>query len=374
MIELIISDTNDSQLYRAIAQELRRSGHAVHFTIIANEANQLACWLRSVGFDVSHRILTGRVSLVTHWLGVRSHLRTLRPQVVACLGQKATLIGFSAALGIRHTRRLYVRHHSTSHRETNNYRGLIYDRLSNRLADHIIATSQNILQVLCDMEGVCRDQVTVIPNGINLSDLAHPDAHRVVNVARRWGIDSSKTTIGMISRLTEIKGWTHLIDNLATQLLHDPCLQLVIANAVGELREEIESSLAQVQNQVVLIEFEPDVAALYATFDVFVHVPVSSTVEAFGLVYIESFAAGLPTVITMSGIAHEIAEDQVNCLVVPYRDGVATVSAINRLLSSEKERQRLGTAARQSVSRYDLTTAATAWRDLLVRWAEHSIS
>jgi glycosyltransferase involved in cell wall biosynthesis len=370
MIELIISDVTDSATYRAIACELQKSGHTVHFTLIAGKANPFTNWLLASGYDVSHRVLKNRLSLVIHWFGIRRYLFTSPPQVIICLGQIATLVGLSAALGLQSSWRIYVRQHSTTHHETGSYRGQFYDRLSNRFADHIVATNQNVLQSLCDAEGVSRDQVTVVHLGIDLSDFGNPDEPRVIEVAKRWGIDRSKTTIGMVARLTEIKGWPYLIDHLVAELQESPHLQLVIANAVGDLREDVQSALVAVRNQVIFIEYEHDVAALYATFDVFVHIPVSPTVEAFGLVYLEAFAAGIPAVITMSGIAHEIATNEVNCLVVPHKDGVATMSAINRLLLSASERQHLSAAARQAVSQFDITDMAVAYSDLFISWSK----
>ena len=370
MIELIISDVTDSATYRAIARELKKSGHTVHFTLITDEANPFTDWLLASDYDASHRVLESRLSLVNHWFGIRRHLFASQPQVIICLGQIATIIGLSAALGLQSSWRLYVRQHSTTHRETRSYKGQLYDRLSNRLADHIVATNQNVLQSLCDVEGVSRDRVTVIYLGIDISDFSNPDEPRVIEVSKRWGIDRSKTTIGMIARLTEIKGWPYLIDHLVAELQESPHLQLVIANAVGDLRQDVQSTLVPVRNQVIFIEYEPDVAALYATFDVFVHIPVSPTVEAFGLVYLEAFAAGIPAVITMSGIAHEIATNEVNCLVVPHKDGVATVSAINRLLLSASERQHLSAAARQAVSQFDITDMAVAYSNLFISWSK----
>ena len=43
-----------------------------------------------------------------------------------------------------------------------------------------------------------------------------------------------------------------------------------------------------------LITFENDVPALYLTFSMFAHVPISKYAEAFGQIYIESLACRIP--------------------------------------------------------------------------------
>jgi glycosyltransferase involved in cell wall biosynthesis len=84
-----------------------------------------------------------------------------------------------------------------------------------------------------------------------------------------------------------------------------------------------------------LIEFEERMEALYHCFDIFVHVPVDADVEAFGQVYIEALAAGIPCIFTASGIANEIQPSDEVCKFVPYRDEQAIFLAIKNILMDE---------------------------------------
>jgi hypothetical protein len=54
--------------------------------------------------------------------------------------------------------------------------------------------------------------------------------------------------------------------------------------------------------------FEPDgnVFSKYQNFDLFIHVPTGPSEEAFGLVYLEALAAGVPSIFTRSGILNEL--------------------------------------------------------------------
>jgi glycosyltransferase involved in cell wall biosynthesis len=48
-------------------------------------------------------------------------------------------------------------------------------------------------------------------------------------------------------------------------------------------------------------------------------------------------------------------------LVVPVNDAVALAAALRRLAADESLRKRLGAAARERVSEYELTSALAAW-------------
>jgi glycosyltransferase involved in cell wall biosynthesis len=80
-----------------------------------------------------------------------------------------------------------------------------------------------------------------------------------------------------------------------------------------------------------------------------VHVPVSKYAEAFGQIYIESFAAGLPSVLTISGVAPSIAKHEYNCLVVPYKDSVSIAQALNQIRDHPELARKMGENARKTV-------------------------
>jgi glycosyltransferase involved in cell wall biosynthesis len=89
------------------------------------------------------------------------------------------------------------------------------------------------------------------------------------------------------------------------------------------------------------IYFEKDISALYQLFDIFVHVPVDAQSEAFGQVYIEAMAAGIPSIVTASGIAPDYIQNEVHALVVPFRNSKAIEENINLLLSNAELRNKL---------------------------------
>jgi len=365
MIRCIFSDVVESPIYRAIVNRLEASDLDVDYGIVTDGSSPFADWLTELREDTDRIEIGSTLRVLNAWKSMYAAARRDRPDALVCFGQTATLLGFTASVGTRAPRRLYARYHSTTHSIEGNRRGLAYDRLCNRLADMVVAPNGNVVRALVEDEGLDPEQVVTIPFGIRLSDFAEPPADRVDAVRHAHGIDPDRTTIGMVSRLIEIKGWRYALDPIRTCLEDDAGRQLVIANAVGDLEPEVRQALDRVSDQVIYVRHEPDNAALFGTFDVFVHVPVTPTVEAFGLVYVEALAAGIPSVFTRSGIANDFAEDGRNCLVVPHRDAAAIGLALDRILTSDSLRSDLRGQAIASVQQFQIEPMADAYVNLL---------
>jgi hypothetical protein len=94
--------------------------------------------------------------------------------------------------------------------------------------------------------------------------------------------------------------------------------------------------------------FLPDrlMPTLYNALDLYV---ITSRIEGGPVPLIESMACGVPVVTTPVGLVREFIYDDVNGLVTPKDDVPATAQAISRLLASPELRQRLASAALQTV-------------------------
>ena len=104
-------------------------------------------------------------------------------------------------------------------------------------------------------------------------------------------------------------------------------------------------------------------AELYARADVFA-LPTLGDCSPHALV--EAMAAGLPVVTTRVGAIPEIVGDA--GVVIPAGDRAALTEALDRLTSSEAERDRMGTAARaRAEARFDAGRNARRLLDLMRR-------
>ena len=118
----------------------------------------------------------------------------------------------------------------------------------------------------------------------------------------------------------------------------------------GNDRLTIEGAIRshKVQDQVLLLGRipHPEVIREMAWCDIFALV---SWNESFGIVYVEAMAAGKPIIAcTDSGIADVVEDGTQGCLVEP-KNVAAAAAALDRLLRSEQDRQRMGDNARSLV-------------------------
>lgn len=279
-----------------------------------------------------------------------------RPKVVHAHLFDAGVVGLTAAWLARVPQRMYTRHHSTIHHQY--FRaGLKWDKLCNKLATAVVAPSKTVQDVLTDMEGVPGWKVALVHHGFALSSLAaKPDDARLEKIRTKYRIsDRQGPVIGCVARYTEWKGVQYVIEAFGELIKSVPSARLVLANAKGDYCAAIKHSLSQLPSESFReIEFEEDVEALYHLFDVLVHVPIDGMAEAFGQVYVEAMAAGVPMVVTLSGIAKECVVDEKNALVVPFKDPSAIEKAIRRLLEQEELRREIILNAQATAQNFSL--------------------
>ena len=145
----------------------------------------------------------------------------------------------------------------------------------------------------------------------------------------------------MISRYTEWKGIKYTILAFLRLLEKYPNALLILANAKGKDKEIIELIKKLPEKNYIEIVFEEDNAAMYKLFDVFVHVPVDSEIEAFGQIYIEALAVGIPSVFTLSGVAREFIVNKENALVVDFRSAEQIFDAVCSILQDGDLREKI---------------------------------
>jgi glycogen synthase len=113
---------------------------------------------------------------------------------------------------------------------------------------------------------------------------------------------------------------------------------------------------------------DAELPAFYAQADVFV---APSLFESFGLIYLEAMQHGVPVVGTSVGGVPDVVSHDVDGLLVPPSDAVALGAALERLMSNESLRRRLGAAASEAVR---TTRSHLAMADRLVVEYEAAIA
>jgi glycosyltransferase involved in cell wall biosynthesis len=125
----------------------------------------------------------------------------------------------------------------------------------------------------------------------------------------------------------------------------------VLANAnKGNYTPTIRQQLNELKNnQYCLITFEKKIYELYHVFDLFVHVPTAKKYEAFGQIYIEAMAAGVPSIFTLAGIAPEVVKDDFNAIVSDFKNPTQILAGMKKLNADTGLQKRISENARSSV-------------------------
>ena len=207
----------------------------------------------------------------------------------------------------------------------------------------IICTSRNYVQSSPDLRPF-RKRCHVIPYGIATEKLAAPDRSAVENLRRKYG----PRIVLAVGRLVYYKGFEYLI-----RAMRSVNARVVIVGD-GPLRERLGSLASEygVTDRVVFAGQKngKDLVPYFHAADVFA-LPSVARREAFGIVQIEAMACGKPVINTSldSGVP-SVSLDGITGLTVPPADSESLAAAINRLLSDDELRSRLGEAGRARVA------------------------
>ena len=130
---------------------------------------------------------------------------------------------------------------------------------------------------------------------------------------------------------------------------------MVLANAIGPLKKEIQKKLKELpEKNYVEIPFEKDLFSLYQLFDVFVHTPIDSKIEAFGQIYVEAIASGTPSIFTLSGVAHEFISDRENAIIVDYKNPEQIASGVKFYLGNPSIKENIIKNGKNSINQFKL--------------------
>jgi len=234
-----------------------------------------------------------------------------------------------------------------------------------RSAARIIALTKADIPVLSRF-GVCEQQISTIPNGVHQGTYAGEVNGNLLG-ALREKYKLRKRVVLSVSVVKPSKGLEYLIEAVS-YVNHDDMTVLIVGdhvefpNYVMKLRRHIRK--LALEDVVVLTGWLPDgeVATLYKCADVFV---LPTLAETFGLVLLESMAAGKPIVATSVGGIPEIVENYRNGILVPPRDPEALGEAIRRLLDDRQLSERIGREGRRRVD-WNYNWRAVAERTLKV--------
>jgi glycosyltransferase involved in cell wall biosynthesis len=346
----IISDINKAVYFEQTALHLKAQELDVSYILINSNNGALHQFLTENNFVVhtleTANLMRSRKAI----LKCRRLLKEMSITHVHCHLAHANWIGLWAAKLSGITHRIYTRH---SGEPLNlHWKEKIIDKIQNRLATKIVSISQNIDNLL-KKQGVASRKRVLIHHGFDLNRFSNQDSKELERLKRQYNPDGQKPVIGIVARWMEWKGIQYSIDAFRGVIEHHPDALLCLfgASENADYYSEIKNKLEQIPvKNVCIVPFENNVFDLYHLFDVYIHVPINASCEAFGQTYVEALAAGIPSIFTLSGVAQEFIVHEKNALVVSFKDSKAIYDGLIRLLNDTALREKLSAEGFQSVS------------------------
>jgi L-malate glycosyltransferase len=210
------------------------------------------------------------------------------------------------------------------------------DRFTSRWCQRIIAVSQHTADVIVRVEGISKDKVLVVPNGVDLQRFSP----RSLSEARaNWRVEEHAFVVGSVGRLSPEKGHRYLLEALAIAKKSIPSLVCLIAGD-GPLRSQLERQARELGLRDVcrFLGEVSQIETVFAALDVTV---LPSLFEGMPNAVLEAMAMGCPVVATAVGGSTELLSQGETGLLVPPADPGALAGAIVRVATSDALRDSM---------------------------------
>jgi len=330
----IFSDVNFSPQLVAVLKELRNRQISTRIILIGNHDTLIAKQIQSFGWEMRMIKKRGKFASVFNFILIFKETVMHQPTVVFASGQFATILGILVARVMNVPERVFVRHHSNYHHLYKMRVGILLDKIANRLATKIVAVSSTVKNILVNFEKASAKKISVIYNGIELETFQKPP--RTLDHQKKQGNTKEKTfRIGVISRLTDCKGVEYTARAFIRIQSEFAGCHLHVVGAPADADYDVRTILSEINSDLYTLDTEKaDIPSFLQNLSAFVHVPNGSEDEAFGLVYIEALASGVPSIFTISGILNELENPNKYSHIVGYRSSEEIYSNLKSILKT----------------------------------------
>jgi glycosyltransferase involved in cell wall biosynthesis len=204
-------------------------------------------------------------------------------------------------------------------------------------------------------------RIAIVPYGVEVGKLQR-DAVHGEEVRATWGIPAGALVMGLMGRLTDVKGHDILLRALAA-MRKDARPYTVFAGpeepAWGAHLRQLAAEL-DVADKILFLGARSDVGAVMQACDLIV---APSRMEACPLVLLEAMVLGRPCVAATVGGIPDVVEHGITGLLVPPDDPQTLAATLLSALCDEALRKRMGNAARvEALERFTPEAMADATR------------
>jgi len=211
----------------------------------------------------------------------------------------------------------------------------------------VIAISQQVKDHLADDFRVQDTKIEVVHNGIDVSRFKETLPDGGGGIRQELGLHPGPI-IGIVARLSDVKGHRYLLEAMPSVLLRFNDAQLLV---IGEgPMQDILTELSMRLGIEKSLKFIPsmDTAQVLSIIDVFV---MPSLKEGLGLALMEAMASGIAVVGSNVGGIKSLIQHGQNGLLVEPQDSQAISAAIGELLGDASKRKAFGARAREFIAK-----------------------
>lgn len=216
-------------------------------------------------------------------------------------------------------------------------------------AMRVVAVSKIEVEQYISM-GVTENKITVIPNGINLTEFNNTE--QLKGKFRERHNLSDKKILLFVGRLNAIKGLDFLLNTFAILTKDAKDTILVIAGPDDGYKNEIESriNLLKIHDKVLLIDglYGEDKIAAMTDADIFIY---PSRHEILGIAPLEALMCGTPVIVTENCGCADFLREANGGIVVKYQDISGLLNAIQNILSKKEEAKEIALRGSELVQR-----------------------
>jgi L-malate glycosyltransferase len=237
-----------------------------------------------------------------------------------------------------------VTHVSTCH-------GFFKPRLFRKIfpcwGSRVIAISDQVKQHLIHDLKVKSDKIDVIHNGIDIEKFKTQSIKHKEELKVRLNLGGA-LVIGIVARLSDVKGHIYLLEAMQNVLKVNPKAQLLIVGE-GKMKQELINlaNSLKIENNVKFISSVNNTKDVLDAMDIFV---MPSLKEGLGLALIEAMASGLAVIGSDIGGIKTLIKNEYSGLLVAPKDTNGLSKAISDLLADSGKRKALGINAQAFIS------------------------
>lgn len=290
-----------------------------YFRIPVKTKNELSPGIIISAFMLSKVIKENGIDII------HSHSRTT--QVLGRLAQRLT--------GVKH---IFTCH------------GFFKRRLSRKIfpcwPDKVIAISYQVREHLIRDFKLGPEKTVLVYNGIDTNRFNQPDATQKQEAKLRLGL-RLHPVIGILARLSDVKGHKYLIRAMKKVLLAYSDAQLLIAGE-GKMEMELKKLTGdlKIKESVFFMPNSLDTREILSAMDIFV---LPSLKEGLGLALMEAMSMGLAVIGSDVGGIKTLIRDKDNGLLVNPGEPDGIARAIIELISDSNKAVNLGNNARKYI-------------------------